>query len=123
MRCSYSARFKELRPVSGTCLAVGSVRSGGNDRQLRLVTPAGNDVPAQSQIVFAFDRDVVPLVRMERDASEVPVTITPSPDCRWRWLDTQNLACNPAAGGKLRAATEYSVQIGDRKSTRLKSSH
>src|SRR3546814_2243695 len=49
---------------------------------------------------------------MERDASEVPVTITPSPDCRWRWLDTQNLACNPAAGGKLRAATEYSVQIG-----------
>src|SRR3546814_11053713 len=38
--------------------------------------------------------------------------LTPSPDCRWRWLDTQNLACNPAAGGKLRAATEYSVQIG-----------
>src|SRR3546814_16922318 len=49
---------------------------------------------------------------MERDASEVPVTITPSPDCRWRWLDTQNLACNPSAGGTLRAATEYSVQIG-----------
>src|SRR3546814_5299137 len=59
-----------------------------------------------------WSSDVCSSDLMERDASEVPVTITPSPDCRWRWLDTQNLACNPAAGGKLRAATEYSVQIG-----------
>src|SRR3546814_4583213 len=112
MNGTKSARFEGLRPIAGACLAVASVTAWASDLQLLRVTPAGNDVPAQSQIVFAFDRDVVPLGRMERDASDVPVTITPSPDCRWRWLDTQDLVCNSAAGGKLPAATEYSVQIG-----------
>lgn len=97
--------------LAGLVLASASVTASADDLQLLRVTPAGNDVPAQSQIVLAFDRDMVPLGRMERDASEVPVTITPSPDCRWRWIDTQNLACNPANGGHLRAATAYTVTI------------
>lgn len=112
MRASKSALSRALRPIAGLLLALLSVTAWADALQLLRVTPAGNDVPAQSQIVLAFDRDVVPLGRMERDASEVPVTITPSPDCRWRWIDTQNLACNPAGGGRLRAATAYTVAIG-----------
>src|SRR3546814_11528126 len=69
MHGSKSARFKALRPIAGACLAVASVTAWASDLQLLRVTPAGNDVPAQSQIVFAFDRDVVPLGRMARDAS------------------------------------------------------
>ncbi|NGY03682.1 Ig-like domain-containing alpha-2-macroglobulin family protein [Solimonas terrae] len=79
--------------------------------QLLRVTPAGEDVPAQSQIVLAFDRAVVPLGRMERDSSEVPVTITPAVACHWRWLDTQNLACNLADGDSLREATAYTIAV------------
>src|SRR3546814_15377449 len=33
-------------------------------------------------------------------------------ECGWPGLDTEELAGKPAAGGKRRAATEYSVQIG-----------
>ena len=38
------------------------------------ITPAGTDVPPARQIVFEFNRAVVPLGRMERDAAEVPIT-------------------------------------------------
>src|SRR3546814_20962180 len=99
MHGSKSARFKALRPLAGACLAVASVTAWASDLQLLRVTPAGNDVPAQSQIVFAFDRDVVPLGRMDRHAREVPVTITPSPDCRWRWPHPRHPASNPPSGG------------------------
>ncbi|HET8883337.1 MAG TPA: alpha-2-macroglobulin family protein [Solimonas sp.] len=91
--------------------ALVAAPAAADELKLLRVTPSGDDVPAQSQIVLAFDRAVVPLGRMERDASEVPVTITPSVACRWRWLDTQNLACNLAEGGRLRAATAYTVAV------------
>ncbi len=78
---------------------------------LQRITPSGDNVPAQNQIVLGFDRAVVPLGRMERDADEVPVTVSPATDCQWRWIDTQNLACNLAEGTSLRPATAYTVQI------------
>ena len=91
--------------------ALVAMPAAAGDLKLLRVTPSGNDVPAQRQIVLAFDRAVVPLGRMEREASEVPVTITPSVDCSWRWLDTQNLTCNLAAGVELRTATAYTVAV------------
>jgi uncharacterized protein YfaS (alpha-2-macroglobulin family) len=113
MRASRSARLERSAAVLAALLAsslLGAAANADAPTLLR-VTPAGDDVPARSQIVLAFDRAMVPLGRMERRADEVPVTITPSPDCQWRWLDTQNLACNPAGGAPLRAATEYRVEI------------
>ena len=54
-----------------------AVNSAANPAPLRIVriTPTGKDVPAGRQIVFQFDRAVVPVGRMERNASEVPITI------------------------------------------------
>lgn len=80
--------------------------------QLQRLTPSGIEAPAGSQIVLGFDRAVVPLGRMERRADEVPVTITPDPACRWRWLDPQNLACQLADSAQLQPATAYTVEIG-----------
>ena len=69
------------------------------------ITPAGTDVPPARQIVFEFNRAVVPVGRMERDAAEVPITISPETDCRWRWLDTRVLACELNESAALKPAT------------------
>ena len=72
--------------------------------ELRRITPAGNDVDAGQQITLSFDRDVVPLGRMERTADEIPVTITPAVPCEWRWLDPKVLACQLPRDGRGRRA-------------------
>ncbi len=82
-----------------------------SDLQVLRITPSGNDVAAAGQIVIHFDRAVVPLGRMERDAAEVPVKISPDPGCQWRWLDAQALACNPPPMQALQRATRYTVEV------------
>jgi hypothetical protein len=61
--------------------------------KLLRVTPAGDDVPLGTQIVFEFNRPVVPLGRIERQAEEIPITIAPPLPRAWRWLNTATLAC------------------------------
>jgi uncharacterized protein YfaS (alpha-2-macroglobulin family) len=75
------------------------------------VTPAGDDVPAGRQIVVQFNRPVVPVGRMARDDDEVPITIEPTLDCRWRWLNTSALACQLDERGALRVATRYRLVV------------
>jgi uncharacterized protein YfaS (alpha-2-macroglobulin family) len=73
------------------------------------ITPAGPDVPPGRQIVFQFDRAVVPLGRMEREASEIPIAISPKLDCQWRWLNPSALACQLDEQSALLPATRYSI--------------
>ncbi len=61
--------------------------------EITRITPEGNDVPAARQIVIQFNQPVVPVGKMERDAAEIPITITPALSCEWRWLNTSALAC------------------------------
>ncbi len=75
------------------------------------VTPAGDDVPAGRQIVIQFNRPVVPVGRMEREGSEIPVTITPALSCEWRWLNTSALACQLDEKNALRQATRYRIAV------------
>lgn len=56
------------------------------------VTPAGEDVPLGTQIVFEFNRPVVPPGRMERQPEEIPIAIMPRLPCVWRWLNATTLA-------------------------------
>ena len=76
------------------------------------ITPSGADVPASRQIVIEFDRPVVPLGRMERDADEIPIRITPHLDCRWRWLNPKTLACQLGVKTAMVPATRYTVELG-----------
>ncbi len=67
------------------------------------ITPSGTDVPTGRQIVFQFDRPVVPIGRMVRKASACsnflgPIDITPSLDC---WT-------KPLCGGKKLQISIYS---------------
>ncbi|MDX1502342.1 MAG: hypothetical protein R3325_08250 [Thermoanaerobaculia bacterium] len=87
-----------LAPLAAAQPAEGPLR-------LLRIQPSGEDVPPGSQVVFQFDRPVVPLGRMARDASEVPISITPDPGCEWRWLDRSALACQLAEERPLAPAT------------------
>lgn len=73
------------------------------------VTPSGEDVPAGREVVFQFNRDVVPLGRMERRADEVPVTFDPPLSCQWRWLNRSALSCQLGEKAVLRSATRYTA--------------
>ncbi len=87
--------------------------SGGEPAALRVVrvTPTGTDVPVGRQIVFQFDRAVVPVGRMERSVSEIPVTISPALNCQWRWLNTSALACQLDEKSSLAPATRYRITM------------
>ena len=75
------------------------------------ITPSGTDVPAGRQIVFQFDRPMVPLGAMSRKSSEIPITIVPELQCQWRWLNTQTLGCQLNEKEALLPATQYDITV------------
>lgn len=87
------------------------VRAGDN-LNLLVITPYGTNVPLGQEIVFQFDRAVVPLGQMSRPARSLPIAITPALNCEWRWLDTQRLACRLPGRETFRPATSYTVSVG-----------
>ena len=94
-------------------LATAGLNAAENPPALHItrITPSGEDVPAGRQIVFQFDRPVAPIGVMGRKASEIPIAITPSLDCQWRWLDSQTLACQLDEKSALTPATSYSIVV------------
>jgi uncharacterized protein YfaS (alpha-2-macroglobulin family) len=82
-----------------------------NPLKIMRITPSGDDVYSQRQIVFTFNQSVVALGRMERKASEIPISIIPSVDCQWRWLNTNSLACQLGDETALKPATRYSISV------------
>lgn len=79
--------------------------------EISRITPEGNDVPANRQIVIQFNQPVVPLGRMERNDNEVPVTITPAVKGQWRWLNTSALALQLDEAHALTPSTRYTLTI------------
>ena len=53
----------------------------------------------------------MPLGRMERKDSEIPITINPKLNCQWRWLDTTSLACQLNDKDKMKPATKYMMNM------------
>ncbi|HEX6995144.1 MAG TPA: MG2 domain-containing protein [Gammaproteobacteria bacterium] len=96
----------------GLCVpASGVLAQPGDALRVTRITPAGSNVPESREIVVEFDRAVVPLGRMDRDADEIPIEISPPAACRWRWLDTSTLACRLGEGDALELATRYRVVV------------
>ncbi|MGB1560816.1 MAG: alpha-2-macroglobulin family protein [Sinimarinibacterium flocculans] len=88
-----------------------AVAAHAADLRVTRITPAGDDVRGERQIVIAFDRAMVPLGRMQRGSDEVPARVAPDPGCRWRWLDPQLLACDLPDGDGLQPAMAYRVDV------------
>jgi alpha-2-macroglobulin len=102
------------RVALGALLALPATAPAANGAPLRIlgVTPAGDDVPPGQQIVVQFDRTMIPLGRMGRPSRTLAISITPALPCRWRWLDTERLACRLPAEERFRPATQYRIRIG-----------
>lgn len=98
-------------PLSGMAAFDSADQPSGGPLEIIRVTPDGEDVPAGKQIVIQFNRAVVPVGKMERDASEIPVTITPDIPCEWRWINDSALSCNLPDKEPLRPATRYGMEI------------
>lgn len=88
-----------------------SAGTGGTGLRVVRITPSGEDVPPGRQIVFEFDRAVVPLGRMERDASEIPISFEPPLACKWRWLNPSTLACQLDEKAATQPATRYRCTV------------
>jgi len=83
----------------------------GEALKITRITPSGADVPPGRQIVFEFDHPVVPLGRMERSPSEIPVDIEPALSCQWRWLNSSNLACQLDEQHAMAPSTRYNITV------------
>ena len=81
------------------------------DVKIVRVMPSGDDVAATRQIVFQFNRPIVPIGRMDRTAEEIPVIISPPLACEWRWLNTTALSCNLGDKTQITPATQYIVAM------------
>ncbi len=75
------------------------------------ISPVGDDVEKREQIVIQFNRAVVPIGKMDRDAREIPVEISPAANCHWQWLNSSALACNLDEKDRLALATRYTVKV------------
>ena len=75
------------------------------------ITPKGDDVDKREQIVFQFNRPVVPIGKMDRDAGDIPIEIIPHAKCQWRWLNRSALACNLDKEDYLFLASHYKVNV------------
>ena len=61
---------------------------------------------------ITFSQPMIAVSSQDEAAAIVPVTLTPQPKGKWRWLGTQTLIFQPEAeGGRLPMATTYTVNI------------
>ena len=112
IKISFLVVFLIVLDFSFICaLSSGESDGGGQPLEILSITPSGDDVPAGRQIVFQFNRAVVPVGRMDRKASEIPISITPEAKGQWRWLNTSTLACMLDEKSALTPATRYEVLV------------
>src|SRR5438093_8553053 len=93
------------------CTTLGMAQTRPEPLKLLRVTAAGEDVPLSAQMVFEFNRPVVPLGRMERQPEEIPIAIMPRLPCAWRWFNTTTLACELGERTPMARATRYTVIV------------
>jgi uncharacterized protein YfaS (alpha-2-macroglobulin family) len=75
------------------------------------VAPEG-EVELAPLLSITFSLPMVAVSSQEEAAAVVPVTLSPQPAGKWRWLGAQTLIFQPdAEGGRLPMATEYTVTI------------
>ncbi|MCO4793778.1 MAG: hypothetical protein KC493_08705 [Bacteriovoracaceae bacterium] len=85
--------------------------------ELLRVSPSGNNVGKQRQISFRFSKAMIPLGNMEVSKKNLPITITPKLNCKWRWIDTKNLGCELDYNKGVKRATRYTIKINKKMSS------
>ena len=84
----------------------------GSDLKVLRAVPEGDEVPPPGrQLLVTFDRPVVAIGQMAATAAASPVTVSPSVNCQWHWLDPRSLACELNESQALPPATRYTVTV------------
>jgi uncharacterized protein YfaS (alpha-2-macroglobulin family) len=78
------------------------------------VTPSQDNVTPPSEIVFQFDKAVVPLGRMGRSGQEVRISFSPPLNCEWRWQSPTALACVLGKADLPLPATTYNFSVPEK---------
>ena len=99
-----------IRTLLVLLVFVFSINSFAEVKILR-ITPSGDRVRSQRQINFTFNKAMRPLGNMDVKASALPITIQPKLECKWRWVDTKNLACELDHDNGVKLATEYTIKL------------
>ena len=110
-RCAALIGFCSILSVFTAGAIFAAESSLGEALKITRITPSGEDVPPGRQIVFEFNRPMAPLGRMERSASEIPISIEPVLSCQWRWLNSSNLACQLDERHAMEPATRYNITV------------
>jgi hypothetical protein len=74
------------------------------DLQVLRWSPEG-DVPVAPQLSITFSQPMVAVTSQSDGAATVPVTLSPTPKGKWRWIGTRTLLFEPA--GRFPMATTY----------------
>ena len=110
--CSQEVKERPVAPPAEPIVKSDVQIQKNDDSQPLLITrmtPSGADIAVPRQIVFQFNRPVVPIGRMERDDHEIPVEISPRLNCQWRWMNTSALACQLGDKDVPKQSTRYKV--------------
>jgi len=94
-------------PPAPSTLLPPAPTASGELRVLR-VTPEGA-VPIVPQVSVTFSQPMIAVTSQADAASVVPVTLTPQPKGKWRWLGTRTLIFDPEV--RMPQATGYTLEI------------
>ncbi|MBK9036220.1 MAG: Ig-like domain-containing protein [Myxococcales bacterium] len=67
------------------------------------------DVPVAPQLQLTFSQPMVAVTSQDDAAAVVPVTLSPTPPGRWRWLGTKTIVFDPTV--RFPQATTYTVAV------------
>lgn len=79
--------------------------------QILRISPFGEDVQNDRQIVIQFNKQVVALGEMARTKKQIPLFLIPSLDCEWRWIGLDTLACQLGEKTSLSQSTKYKFGV------------
>ncbi len=85
-----------------------STNDAGQDLTILRWAPEG-DVPLAPTLQLTFSQPMIAVTSQDDAARTVPVTLTPTPKGRWRWLGTRTLIFDPEV--RFPQATTYTVAI------------
>jgi hypothetical protein len=94
-------------PPASSLLPPASNEAGKDLRVLRFM-PEGQ-VPYAPELSVTFSQPMVGVTSQDDAAATVPVTLTPTPKGRWRWIGTRTVLFDPEV--RFPQATTYQVEV------------
>ncbi|MDB4958028.1 MAG: hypothetical protein JWO36_5597, partial [Myxococcales bacterium] len=97
-------------PPASSLLPPAKSSESGKDLKVLRWMPEGK-VPLAPELSVTFSQPMVAVTSQDEAASVNPVTLTPTPKGRWRWLGTRTILFDPGPDVRFPQATTYQVEI------------